>query len=152
MKISKYLEQSPVFAINRAYEALIPGLNRRLKKENVNLLQGLVLTALFFEERADLTPSQLAGLFKTTRANMSHIISHLEYQGWVRRNLDPRDARKFYIELRPEGRRKALVLIKIYDQIQSHFEEQLGAAACQKMTLGVQRLAAMMGSNAKYFT
>lgn len=140
MKISKYLEQSPVFAINAAYEALIPNFNKRLKKEEVNLLQGLVLTALFFEEAEDLTPSALAEILKTTRGNMSHILSYLEYRGWVKRKLDPQDARKFYIELRPEGRRKALGLIKIYDQIQSLFENELGLLACQKATLSIHRM------------
>lgn len=142
MKISKYLEQSPVFAINAAYEVLIPTLNKRLRKEEVNLLQGLVLTALFFEESSNLTPSTLASIFKTTRGNMSHILSHLEYKAWVKRKVDPLDARKFYIELRPEGRRKALSLIKIYDQIQSRFEEELGLAQCQKTTLSIHRIMA----------
>jgi DNA-binding MarR family transcriptional regulator len=145
MKISKYLQQSPVFAINSAYEAIIPNLNNRLKKEGVNLLQGLVLTALFFEGSSDLTPSTLANQFKTSRGNMSHIISHLEYKGWVRRNLDPQDARKFYIELKPEGRRKALSLIKIYDSIQEHFEKELGASVCQKTSAMILRLGQVEG-------
>ncbi len=140
MKISKYLEHSPVFAINSAYEATIPYLNKRLKKEDVNLLQGLVLTALFFEGRSDLSPSNLAEQFKTSRGNMSHILSHLEYKGWVKRVLDPKDARKFFIELRPEGKKKALTLIKVYDQIQNHFEKELGAAVCQKTASMILRL------------
>lgn len=140
MKISKYIEQSPIFAINTAYEMIIPNLNKKLKKEGVNLLQGLVMTALFFEEAQNVTPSRLAELFKTTRGNMSHIISHLEYKGWVKRILNPKDARQFYIELRPEGRRKTLSLIKIYDQIQNLFEKQLGIQDCQKMTSNIYKL------------
>ncbi len=145
MKISKYLEQSPVFAINSAYEAIIPRLNKRLKKEDVNLLQGLVLTALFFKGRSDLTPSMLAHQFKTSRGNMSHILSHLEYKGWIKRILDPKDARKFYIELKAEGKKKALSLIKIYDLIQNLFEEQLGSANCQKTSIMILRLADAVG-------
>ncbi|QDK46114.1 MarR family transcriptional regulator [Bdellovibrio sp. ZAP7] len=141
MKISKYLEHSPVFAINSAYEATIPYMNKRLKKEDVNLLQGLVLTALFFEGRSDLSPSSLAEQFKTSRGNMSHILSHLEYKGWVKRVLDPKDARKFFIELKPEGKKKALTLIKVYDQIQNHFEKELGSAACQKAASMILKLA-----------
>lgn len=140
MKISKYLEQSPVFAINSAYEATIPSLNKRLKKEDVNLLQGLVLTALFFEGETDITPSMLAQQFKTSRGNMSHILSHLEYKGWVKRILDPKDARKFYIELKPDGKKKALSLIKIYDMIQNLFEKELGSTNCQKASSIILRL------------
>lgn len=141
MKISKYLEQSPVFAINSAYEAVIPSLNRRLKNEEVNLLQGLVLTALFFEGRSDITPSMLAQQFKTSRGNMSHILSHLEYKGWVKRVLDPKDARKFYIELKPDGKKKALSLIKIYDRIQNLFEKELGLKSCQQAASMILRIA-----------
>jgi len=140
MKISKYLEQSPVFAINTAYETLIPAFNKRLKKEGVNLLQGLVLTALFFEEAESLSPSALAAIFQTTKGNMSHILSYLEYKGWVKRKLTATDARKFHIELRPEGKRKALTLIKIYDQIQGRFEDELGVLICQKTTLSIHRM------------
>lgn len=140
MKISKYIEQSPIFAINTAYEMIIPNLNKKLKKEGVNLLQGLVMTALFFEDDQKVTPSRLADLFKTTRGNMSHIISHLEYKGWVKRVLNPKDARQFHIELKPEGKRKTLTLIKLYDQIQNLFEKQLGVSDCQKMTSNIHKL------------
>lgn len=148
MKIAKYLEQSPVFALSAAYEQVVPTLNKRLRKEEVNLLQGLVLTALFFEDKKDITPSALADLFKTTRGNMSHILSHLEYKGWVRRVLDPKDARRYCIELKADGRKKALVLIKIYDQVQSLFEEELGSPQCQKMTTQIHRLAAVYKTKA----
>ena len=123
MKIKKYLEHSPLLALNLAYETLISSLNKKLKDQELNLLQGLVLTALFFEESSDVTPSQLADIFETSRGNMSHILSHLEYKGWIRRVVNTKDARQFQIELKPEGRKKALNLIKFYDRIQNHFEK-----------------------------
>ena len=140
MKIQKYLEQSPVFSLNAAYEAVVPSLNRKLKSEDLNLLQGLVLTALFFEDRKDITPSQLAELFQTSRANMSHILSHLEYKGWVRRVVREKDARQFHIELRPDGRKKATSLIRFYDRLQSSFEKELGTSGCQRLVDGLKAL------------
>lgn len=140
MKIQKYLEQSPVFAINAAYEKIIPQMNAELAEYDVNLLQGLVLTALFFEGDAEVTPSALAQLFATSRGNMSHILSHLEYKGWVRRVVHAKDARKFHIELKAEGRRRALSLIKFFDKTQTHFENELGLGACQKTVAGLQAL------------
>ena len=141
MKIKKYLEQSPVFAINAVYESMIPKINRQLKAhDDLNLLQGLVLTALFFEEGKEIKPSQLAELFQTSRGNMSHILSHLEYKGWVKRHLNQRDARQFHIELKAEGRKKALSLIKFYDRIQNIFEKELGVKDCEKMVVGLSRL------------
>lgn len=140
MRIEKYLEQSPAFALNAAYEAVIPSLNKILKNEGVNLLQGLVLTALFFEGQEDITPSQLSAQFKTSKGNMSHILSHLEYQGWIKRTVDPSDARKFSIELKPEGKKKAIALIKIYDRLQSNFEKVLGEANCLKIAKNLSQL------------
>ena len=132
MKIQKYLEQSPLFTIQLAYENIVTPLNQDLKKEKLNLLRALVLTTLFFEEREDITPSQLSELFSTTRGNMSHILSHLEYQGWVKRSVKETDARKFHIGLKPEGRKKAIALIKLFDRLQAHFEEEVGMNRNQK--------------------
>lgn len=132
MKIKKYLQQSPIFALNLAYEAVIPKLNKRMKSDQLNLLQGLVLTALLFEERSDLNPSYLAEIFQTSRGNMSHILSELEYRGYVRRLVNEKDARGFTIELKAEGKKKALALIKFYDRLQTVFEKHLGLQNCQK--------------------
>lgn len=143
MKIKRYLDQSPLFAINLAYENIVTSVNKTLKSQDLNLLQGLVLTALLFEDRGDLTPSQLAETFQTSRGNMSHIISHLEYKGWVKRSVNPDDARQFRIELKPEGKKKALSLIKFYDKIQSEFEDSLGQSACLKSIETLNRLVAV---------
>lgn len=141
MKIQKYLEQSPVFSLNAAYEAVIPHLNQRLKKEDLNLLQGLVLTALFFEGRKDITPSQLAKLFETSRANMSHILSHLEYKGWIKRVVREKDARQFHIELKSDGRKKALSLIQFYDRLQGIFEKEMGVSSCQRLVNSLKTMS-----------
>jgi DNA-binding MarR family transcriptional regulator len=140
MKIEKYLNQSPIFALNAAYEAIITPVNRHLKKDQFNLLQGLVLTALFFEEHDEVRPSQLADIFKTSRGNMSHILSALEAQRYLRRVVNPQDARQFRIELRAEGRKKALALIKFFDHLQDLFEKDLGSPSCQKTVDGLHAL------------
>ena len=140
MKIKKYLQQSPIFALNAAYENVIPKLNKQLKADQLNLLQGLVLTALFFEEREDVTPSQLADLFQTSRGNMSHMLSHLEAKGWVKRVVNKDDARHFHLELKAEGKKKAMTLIKFYDRLQEVFEQELGSQNCYKTVSGIRSL------------
>ncbi|MEK6773349.1 MAG: MarR family winged helix-turn-helix transcriptional regulator [Bdellovibrionota bacterium] len=141
MKIKKYLQQSPIFALNAAYETIVPKLNKKMKVDQLNLLQGLVLTALFFEERNDVTPSQLAEIFQTSRGNMSHIISDLEYQGYIKRVVNDKDARQFKIELRADGRKKALASIRFYDRLQELFEKNLGVTNCQRTVEGIHSLA-----------
>lgn len=141
MRILSYLKASPVFSINIAYEVIVSDINRFLKNEDVNLLQGLVLTALLFEENDSVTPSQLAEVFKTSRGNMSHIISHLEYKGWVKRVVNTADARQFRIILKSVGRKKAVLLVKYYDKIQNLFEAELGISGCKNTVENINKLA-----------
>lgn len=141
MKIKKYLQQSPIFALNAAYENVIPKLNKQLKVDQLNLLQGLVLTALFFEDRNDVNPSSLAEVFQTSRGNMSHIISDLEYRGYIKRVLNEKDARGFKIELKSDGKKKALALIKFFDRLQNIFEKNMGSQTCQKTVDGLHAIS-----------
>jgi DNA-binding MarR family transcriptional regulator len=140
MKINNYLEASPVFALNFAYEKIVSKINRDLHAEGLNLLQGLLLTTLFFEEDRNILPSELADLLKTTRANISHIISHLECRGFLKRAVNPQDARQFHIQLKSEGRKKALSLIKFFDTIQAEFERKLGVQNCEKLNRLIRQL------------
>ncbi|OFZ31111.1 MAG: hypothetical protein A2622_00470 [Bdellovibrionales bacterium RIFCSPHIGHO2_01_FULL_40_29] len=141
MKIKSYLQQSPIFSLNAAYEAVIPKLNKQLKSDHLNLLQGLVLTALFFEDRFDINPSYLAEVFQTSRGNMSHILSDLEYRGYIKRVLNEKDARGFKIELKADGRKKALSLIKFFDRLQNIFEKNLGLSKCQNTVDGLHSIS-----------
>jgi DNA-binding MarR family transcriptional regulator len=143
MKIKKYLEQSPIFAINTAYEQIIPKINKQLKSEQLNLLQGLVLTALLFEESDAVNPSRLATVFQTSRGNISHILSELEYRGYLKRVVNENDARGFKIELKSEGRKKAVSLIKFFDRIQDMFEKSMGVGHCQKTVSGILALSSV---------
>jgi DNA-binding MarR family transcriptional regulator len=141
MKIKKYLELSPVFALNAVYENVIPKINKKLKSDQLNLLQALLLTALLFETEKEVTPSQLAEVFQTSRGNISHIISELEYRGWVKRVVNSKDARGFKIELKPEGKRKALTLIKFFDRLQDLFEKKMGIQNCRYTIAGIFQIS-----------
>ena len=143
MKIEVYLKASPVVSLNAVYESVITDFNRKLKAEGVNLTQGLILTALFFENSETVTPSLLAETFQTSRANISHSISHLEANGWVRRAVDPDDARKMHIQLKPEGRKLATRLVKKYDEIQNEIEKQMGSSKSRRVVDGLLELNAV---------
>lgn len=144
LKIEKYLQSSPIFALNAAAESILPLVNRRLRPEGTNLLQGLVLTALFFEDQTQITPSLLADLFHTSRGNMSHIISSLESRRWVQRVVNSRDARGFHILLTADGRKKALSLIKFYDGLQRSLEKGLGPQTCRRLNGSLRTMMKLM--------
>ena len=147
MKISRYLRESPLVALNTVYESVITDLNRKLKLEGVNLMQGLVLTALLFEENDTTTPSQIAAIFQTSRANVSHMISHLEAKGWVKRMVNKNDARQFHLTLKPEGRKLALKLVKFYDSIQNRIEDAMGAQKSRRLVDGLFELTSIYREN-----
>ena len=146
MKINAYLKASPIVALNTIYESVITDFNRRLKSDGVNLTQGLILTALFFENSEVVTPSQLAEVFQTSRANISHSISHLEANGWVRRSVNPENARQIHILLKPEGRKLAIKLVKRYDELQNEIEKQMGLQKSRRAVEGLFELGAVYKS------
>lgn len=71
---------------------------------------------------------------------MSHILSALEYHGYVKRVVNENDARGFKIELKPDGRKKALAMIKFFDRLQNQFEKKLGVSNCERIVTGIHLL------------
>jgi DNA-binding MarR family transcriptional regulator len=51
-----------------------------------------------------LNPSELSGHLAVTRNTVSALLGGLEQQGYVTRDLDPQDKRRFVIRLTPAGR------------------------------------------------
>lgn len=126
MKIKNYVQNSLLLAIGTSYDTVWRDLNYKLRAESCNFLQAVILISIFFEDSGAVTPSALAEIFHTTRGNVSHCISHLEKQGWIKRQLDDNDARSYRLVLKAEGKKTATRLIKIIDGIESFFEEDLG--------------------------
>ncbi len=146
MKIESYLMESPLFAVTKAARALDASLNRALKGEDLTFFQGLVLVAIFFEDPAMASPSQLAEAFSTTRGNMSHCLSSLEARGFVRRQVDQDDARVFRIAIKPEGKKCALRLIRTFDRLQNGLERELGVRKVRETLRSIDRIEALCES------
>lgn len=128
MKIDKFLAESPVFAIAKAARTVEANLNRALRGEGLGFFQGLLLVAVFFEEAGQVSPSQLAASFSTTRGNVSHGLSALEARGFVKRQIDAEDARVLRITIRPEGRRCAMRVMKCFNALEAKIEAEAGSA------------------------
>jgi DNA-binding MarR family transcriptional regulator len=108
-------------------------LNLLLRGEGLTFFEALVLAAIFFEKKGGIQPSHLAETFQTTRGNISHCISSLEAKGLVRRKIDAEDARALQLVLHPAGRRRAVRVAGILDQMQRHFEEKIGVKELEAM-------------------
>jgi len=127
MRIESFLEQSPVFQTSRIARRVEASLNALLKHEGLTFSESLMLAAIFLEKKR-VRPSELARTFETTRGNVSHTVSSLEAKCLVRRRIDPEDARGFFLELEPAGKRRAARVAGILDRMQTLFEEEIGAS------------------------
>ena len=129
MRIEAFLEHSPMFALSRAGRRAEALALRVFAADSLNLLEGLVLAALFLEAPAAVKPSSLAVTFRTSRSNISHCLSLLEARALIQRRIDPDDARAYAILLRPAGKRSALRVIASFDELQRRYETAAGKGA-----------------------
>jgi DNA-binding MarR family transcriptional regulator len=143
MRIDAFLQQSPMFAVNRAARRFESLTARVLAGDGLGFLEGLILAAMFFEAPQLIKPSQLAETFGTTRGNVSHSVSSLEGKGLLQRRIDPDDARAYLLMLKPQGKRCAMRVIGAFDRLQNEFEEEIGKSALGEMLKSLRRLEAL---------
>jgi DNA-binding MarR family transcriptional regulator len=133
VRIEAFLSQSPIVQITRVARRVEASLDRILREEGVTFFEALVLSAIFFEKKGGIRPSQLAETFQTSRGNVSHCISSLETKGLVKRRLDPADARALRLLLEPAGRKRAVRVVGVLDRMQRHFEQSVGVGRLESM-------------------
>ncbi|ADV83316.1 MarR family winged helix-turn-helix transcriptional regulator [Terriglobus saanensis] len=132
MRIDAFLQESPMFAVNRTARSFEALATRAFIVDDLNFLEGLVLATILFEAPRQVKPSQLAEAFSTTRGNISHSLSSLEGKGLVQRKIDPADARAYLLTLKPTGKKCAMRVIAAFDKMQKDFEKKVGKAALKE--------------------
>lgn len=145
MRIDAFLNESPMFAVNRAARRFESLAMQVFAADNLNFLEGLVLAALFFEAEKAVKPSQLAETFATTRGNISHCVSSLEAKGLLLRKIDPGDARAYLLTLKPQGKKCAVRVIGAFDKLQREFEQEIEKPALAAMLKSLRKLEALCG-------
>lgn len=143
MRIDAFLNESPMFAINRAARRFDSLTAQVLAADDLSFLEGLILAAIFFEAPAPVKPSQLADTFGTTRGNVSHCVSSLEAMGLLQRKIDPEDARAYLLTLKPQGKKCAVRVIGAFDTLQRGFEREIGKTALGEMLKSIRKIEAL---------
>jgi DNA-binding MarR family transcriptional regulator len=143
MRIDAFLNESPMFAVNRAARRFESLASQALGADSLNFLEGMVLAAMFFEAPRRVMPSQLAETFGTTRGNVSHCISSLEAKGLLQRKIDPEDARAYQLTLKPQGKKCAVRVIGVFDKLQKEFEREVGKTALGETLKNLRKLEAL---------
>jgi len=146
MRIDAFLQESPMFAVNRAARRFESLTTQLLAADSLSFLEGLTLAAMFFEAPSPVKPSQLAETFGTTRGNISHCVSSLEAKGLLQRKIDPEDARAYQLTLKPQGKKCALRVIAAFDRLQKEFEEEVGKTALKEMLKNLRKLEALFAA------
>jgi len=144
MRIDAFLNESPMFAVNRAARRFESLTTQVLAADSLGFLEGLVLAAMFFEAPRLVKPSQLADTFGTTRGNVSHCVSSLEAKGLLQRKIDPEDARAYLLTLKPQGKKCAVRVIGAFDKLQKEFENEIGKTALSEMLKAIRKLEALI--------
>jgi DNA-binding MarR family transcriptional regulator len=94
-----------VFELLCAGDAIHAAIQRQLAAKGLNELRLNVLSVLFVNDPAPITPADLAYHANVTRSAMTDAIDSLEKHGLVVRNRDKRDRRMIDICLTEEGSR-----------------------------------------------
>jgi DNA-binding MarR family transcriptional regulator len=129
MRIEAFLRESPMFTVKHAARHFDRMAAEAFAADDLGLMEGLVLAAIFFEAPRPIKPSDLAETFSTTRGNISHAISSLEAKDFVQRRIDPSDARAYLLTLKPSGRKCAIRVIASFDRLQRDYELKVGRTA-----------------------
>ena len=125
MKIKKYLEDSPIFALYEVSNVLTSSLNLQLSKEDLSFTQALVLVAVLLDEKTKITPGEIAKGLGISKASLSQILSNLESRGFLKRTIKEDDARSLSISLSTIGLKKANRIVKFLDTFELDLEKKL---------------------------
>lgn len=125
MKIKKYLQDSPIFALYEVSNVLTSSLNSQLSKEDLSFTQALVLVAVLLDEKTKITPGEIAKGLGISKASLSQILSNLESRGFLKRTIKEDDARSLCLSLSTLGLKKANRIVKFLDSFELDLEKKL---------------------------
>jgi DNA-binding MarR family transcriptional regulator len=140
MKILKFVNASPAFAIVTASRTIQNSIAAKNNAEPLSYLQAMILAALFFENDQRSSPKSLAESFSTTKSNISHALSSLEGIKLIRRQTNKADARKYDIVLTEKGSKRAILLVKVFDTFQRKTEDRFSESGTLRLVSDINEI------------
>lgn len=140
MKIDEYLQSSPVFMLMQARQHLVQSLKAFLTPAGLGYQQALILISMQIDKKTQITPGLLSRSFGFPKARVSKMISELEKQGLVYRNIISRDARQFELFLSEEGARKANQFISFIEKFDAEMEKKIGAESLPNLLRSLNKI------------
>lgn len=114
------LDLSTLVVFTRAEHTIHRKEYQTIKESGLTPAQFGVLEALY--NKGDLTVNELISKILTTSGNITVVIKNLEKQGFIQKNIDPKDKRSCIISLTDQGKdRIEAILPKHIDNIRDIF-------------------------------
>ncbi|MCK5074480.1 MAG: hypothetical protein KAQ98_13705 [Bacteriovoracaceae bacterium] len=138
MKIKRYTEESLTFLIHRCHSKILKETSRQLSTHGLNLIQSLVLIAIYVEnqiEKREYNLKDLLYTFDISKSSLAQIISKLEASNYLQRSIDQNDARRINILCTSKGKNIARKCIGNIDDIDKKLENLVGDTDDQYKTL-----------------
>lgn len=110
----------------------------RLKPLDLNLTQASLLA--YVAEFGATTQTRLAEQMGTGRASMGSVVDGLERRGLVERHPDPDDRRVWRVDITPEGRELAALVVSVDEVLRSELRHGIGREERQALSWVLTRL------------
>jgi len=91
---------------------------------NLNFLQALVLAAVFFEQPEPVMVTKIVTSTGLSKSNVSQIISHLESEGFLNRNVHEEDQRIWLLTTTKKAASTVPKIVTYFDSVQQNIEDQ----------------------------
>jgi DNA-binding MarR family transcriptional regulator len=115
-------------------------LRRDLLPLDVEMWEFEVLMALRRASNHQLSAGALLRHCQVTSGAISNRLARLEAQGWVRRDIDPRDRRQVLVTLTPDGNKRADALIAAKTETEQRMFAQVDRATIHRLSADLRTL------------
>jgi DNA-binding MarR family transcriptional regulator len=117
------------------WESVLERLLTGLRERGFTDLGASHLSVLQWPGPDDLRPSELAAQSRMSKQALNYLLGQLERLGYLERRDDPHDQRFKRIALTQRGQRAALAMRDIVREVETEWEQQLGAERFAELRL-----------------
>ena len=150
MKIKNFVEKSIVSSLYMVTASFQNSLEVELSELGINYVEALILSSLIFEnEKENIGPTRLANVLGIKKARSSQALTRLQKMGYVRRELSTSDSRRFQIVLQPLGRKRAMIVVKMFNKMEENLENILGSTKATSIQKELRKLALSLATSSK---
>ncbi len=117
-----------IYRILTAAHLLKNHLARSFRESGVRITPSHSAMLFMLEGNGPLSPSALGEMLRVDNSTVTGLVDRLEAAGFVRRDADPEDRRRWSISITPEGRKEAAKALTVIKAVNARVEEGFSGA------------------------